>query len=233
MGPLARRVLQDEILEGWRAGSRAWKVAMMQRAEEVLDAASAAVEEAHTKAVTRAMDDVLAEREELRSLRVANMSARADAIRNASQRRAQEDERRNQALARRARENKQRVELETLKAHVLTMWNRVGTPSEEREAWLVHFEDAIRGDHDGDGDGDDANGAEKPTALHHAQKRVVAVYRRAIAAGEKILQEQQKAREAVQQGQFQQFFIAPLSSGLNTGTHTLHEDKIMAAGVEA
>lgn len=134
------------IVEKMRLAARKWQSDIQEQTEQAIAVVSEAIEDAHIQAVSHMLDQVEKARSNLQLKRRQIMDKRSEIFQKNleyNNRMKLIEQEKEQAQV---HDTARRVELETLKAHILTMWNRMGTSIEDRERWLLHMEYKIRGD---------------------------------------------------------------------------------------
>ena len=134
------------IIKAWKAAARKWQIDMQEQTEKGVAVVTEAIEESHVQSLSHMLNQVEKARIDLqltqRQVRQQELKAFQKKLEHKSRMKLIEQER----LQAHIRDDANRIEIETLKAHILTMWNRMGVSAEDRERWLLKIEDEIKGD---------------------------------------------------------------------------------------
>ena len=134
--------------EAWKAAAKKWRQDVQEQTEKVMAVMTEAIEDAHIQATSYMLSEVEEARKSLQLIRDKTMHGRIDSFKKEMEHKARIASIEQSHAQKQVRERAKRVELETLKAHVLTMWNRMCVSLQDRAQWLLHAEGEIRGDHD-------------------------------------------------------------------------------------
>ena len=182
---LARTMMDVQLshqrtAEAWKAAAKNWQRDVQEQTEKAIVVVTDAIEDAHIQATSYMLHEVEEARKNLQLIRNQIMHRRVDSFKKKMEHKARVASIEQAEAREQVRERARRVELETLKAHVLTMWNRMGVSLQDRAHWLLHVEGEIKGDHDSRSS-DDPTGQSSVT--HH--KKLMKLYESTIEEAKK------------------------------------------------
>lgn len=143
----------QKTAEAWKAAATSWKQDVQQQTEKAMAVVSEAIEDAYLQATSYMLSEVEEARMNLQRIRDQMMQGKIEALKKEMDHKALIASMEQHRMQEKVRERAKRIELETLKAHVLTMWNRMGVSLEERAQWLLLFEREMKGDCNSDSAG--------------------------------------------------------------------------------